>query len=367
MIIAINCRFIKNDESIISATLNQLAQKYSAHTFLLLFDRPLPANLSFTANVEPIIAGPETSSSLRMQYWLNYKLPALLKKHKADIFVSLDGTCSMRSKIPQCLLVSDLGFLNDAVGKKTWLSRFYKKHEPAFLAKAKSIVTVSDHARSTLAENYKINRSAIDIIKPGLDPLFKPLDWEAKERIKEKYADSKAYFLFSGVINENSNLINLLKAFTFFKKRQKSNMLLLIAGKANDAFKKEFKNYLLRDEVRLLEDLSHTELAEITAAGYAMVHPVIYSGFSQSPLQAMQCGVPVVTSNIESLVSLYSNAALYADAADFKDIAENMMLIYKDEDKAKELIVAGSLLVKQYQPADAADQLMRSILKAFNN
>ena len=67
------------------------------------------------------------------------------------------------------------------------------------------------------------------------------MDWEEKELIKEKYADGKAYFLFSGDINQRSNLINLLKAFSFFKKRQKSNMLLLIAGNADEAFKKELK------------------------------------------------------------------------------------------------------------------------------
>lgn len=367
MIIAVNSRFIKDDDNIMNATLNQLVQKYPEHKFLFIFNKLSHADESFPANVEPIITGAETSSNLRLQYWLNYKLPRLLKKNKADILLSLDGACSMRTKKPQCLLVNDLNFLNEGQAKKNWLTRFYKKHTPAFLAKAKSIVTVSDHLKKALVEKYKVKETSIDIIKPGIDPIFKPLDWEEKEKAKDKYAGGKAYFLFNGPINENSNLINLLKAFTFFKKRQKSNMLLLIAGKANESFKKEFKNYRLKDEVRLLEDLSQPELAEITAAAYAIVHPVIYSGFALSPFQAMQCEVPVVSSRIEPLISLYSNAAIYADATDFKDIAEHMMLVYKDEGRAKEVIAAGCLLAKQYQPDDTADQLMQSILRAFNN
>ena len=67
----------------------------------------------------------------------------------------------------------------------------------------------------------------LHVINPGIDEIFKPLDWEEKEIIREKYAEGKAYFLFSGDINRRSNLINLLKAFSFFKKRQKSNMMLL--------------------------------------------------------------------------------------------------------------------------------------------
>lgn len=367
MIIAVNSRFIKNDEHVMSATLNRLAQKFPEHKFLFIFDRPYSGDIKFPDNVTPIIAGPETSSSLRLQYWLNYKIPALLKKHTADVFVNLDGTCAMRTKKPQCLLVNDLEFLNNYAVKKTWLTRFYKKNTATFLATAKSIVTVCDHLKSTLVEKYTLNEATIDIIKPGIDEIFKVLDWEEIERIKEKYTDGKAYFLFSGAINENSNLINLLKAFTFFKKRQKSNMLLLIAGKANKSFKKEFKSYRLRDEVRLFEELSTPELADITGAAYAIVYPVLYSDLALPPLQAMQCAVPVVTSGIESLAAVYGNAALYADATDFNNIAEKMMLVYKDEDKAKALTTAGSLLVKQYRLDDAADQLMQSILKAFNN
>jgi len=349
------------------ATLTRLALENPEHKFLYIFNRPYQADQSFPANVESLLVGPETSNILRLQYWLNYKLPALLKKHKADIVLNLDGTCSMRTKKTQYLFVNDLAFLNDTASKKTWVNRFYKKNTPAFLVKAKKIATISDHLKSTLIEKYKVHEASLDVIKPGIEDVFKTLNWEEKEKIKEKYADGKAYFLFSGTINENSNLINLLKAFTFFKKRQKSNMLLLIAGKANDAFKKEFKNYRLRDEVRLLEDLSQPQLAEITAAAYALVHPVIYTSFAVSPLQAMQSGVPVISSAIEPLTSLYGNAALYADAADFNDIAGQMMLVYKDEVRAKELVAAGSVLVKQYQAEVAASKLMQSILKTFNN
>lgn len=366
MIIAVNSRLNKYDGHIMNATLNRLVQKYREHKFLFIFDKAYPGDQIFPANVEVIISGPEAGNTLRLQYWLNYKLPALLKKHKADMVLNLDGTCSLRTKKPQCLLVNDLDFLNDGAAKKTWLTRFYKKYMPAFLVKAKSTVTVSDDLKKALVEKYRVEETSIDVVNPGIDPIFKPLDWEEKEKVKDKYADGKAYFLFNGPINENSNLINLLKAFTFFKKRQKSNMLLMIAGKANESFKNEFKNYRLRDEVRLLENLSQPELAEITAAAYAMVYPVIYSGFSLLPLQAMQCGVPVVTSRIEPLISLYGNAALYAHAADFNNIAEHMMLVYKDEERAKELMAAGSMLAKQYQPDDAAGQLMQSILKTFN-
>ena len=126
-------------------------------------------------------------------------------------------------------------------------------------------------------------------------------------------------------------------------------MLLLIAGNADDAFKKELKTYKFRDEVKLLENLPKKELAKITAAAYAMVYPVLYTDFALPPLQAMQCEVPVIVPIPEPCLQSVENAALYADPDNFKDIAENMMLIFKDEDKAKELVNAGKALLQQYQ------------------
>lgn len=369
MIIAVNCRLIKDEQpegyqNFLFETLDRVTRKFPQHRFIYIFDKPYDKNLGFTENVLPVIAGPQTSNSLRLQYWFNYKIPVVLRKHKAEVFVSMEGMCSLRTRVPQCLLVTDLRFLDQPHLMKRSVARFYKKLMPSFLAKAKCIAAVSDHSRSVIVDQYKINE--VNVIKPGIDEIFKPLEWEEKELIKEKYAGGKAYFLFSGDISQRSNLINLLKAFSFFKKRQKSNMMLLLAGNADESFKKELKNYKFRNEVALLENLSKEELAKITAAAYAMVYPVLYTDLALAPLQALQCGVPVVISNTGALPSIFGSAALYADPHNFNSIAENMMLVFKDEDKAAELARAGNALLQQHRWDKTADLLMQYILKCVN-
>ena len=371
MIIAVNTRLNKEEqpegyESFMFGILDPLTKKNPQHQFFFIFDKPYAANMSFTKNVIPIIAGPKTKSNLRLQYWLNYKIPALLRKHKADVFVSMEGICSLRTKTPQCLLVSDLSFLQHPQFIKKAQARFYKKFTTSFLAKAKSIVTVSEFSKSVIVNQYKINAADVAVIKPGIDEIFKPTDWQEKELIKEKYTEGKAFFLFSGNVNQRSNIINLLKAFSFFKKRQKSNMLLLIAGNADEAFKKELKTYKYRDEVLLLENLPPNELAKINAAAYALIYPVLYSDFALPPLQAMQCGVPVVTTATGALPAICGDAALYVNPDDFKDIAEKMMLVFKDEDRAKEIVKAGNALLHEYQWDKSANLLMQCILKCAN-
>lgn len=370
MIIAVNTRLRKNEqpegyEDFIFQLLHQVTSQYPQHRFLYIFDKPYPTNLVFANHVTPLIAGPETSNRLRLQYWFNYKIAGLIRKHKADVFVSMEGICSLRSKIPQLLMISDCRFLQYPNLIKKSQAGFFKKFTPAFLTRSTSIAAVSDFSKSVIADQYKINTSAITVIKPIIDELFKPVHEAEKELIKETYSEGKAYFLFSGHINLQSNLVNLLKAFSFFKKRQKSNMMLLIAGNADDSFKKELKTYKFRHDVILLENLLTPDLAKITAAAYALVYPVLYADFALPPLQAMQCGVPVIATQSGALPSICGEAALYIDSADFKDIAENMMLIFKDEQKAGKLIQAGHAMLEQNQRKKSADLFMQSILKAI--
>ena len=61
-------------------------------------------------------------------------------------------------------------------------------------------------------------------------------------------------------------------------------------------------------------------------------------------LEAMQCDVPVITPSDSAMQEIAKDAALYADANNHTDIADKMMLLYKDENLRKELIQKGRQL-----------------------
>jgi glycosyltransferase involved in cell wall biosynthesis len=202
-----------------------------------------------------------------------------------------------------------------------------------------------------------------------VNTLFIPADWRQKEKIKDQYSTGKEYFLYSGTIDTQHNLINLLKAFSFFKKRQKSNMQLILASTAGikDAvFTKSLASYKYRTEVQLLERCSMETLAAVTAAAYALVYPVLYEGFCTSAAEAMQCGTPVITTNSSSLPEICGDAALYANSSDFNDIADKMMLLFKDEDKRNELIIKGLQQATQFNREKTAVRIWELLADSTN-
>jgi glycosyltransferase involved in cell wall biosynthesis len=347
--------------------LQHLAQQHPAYHFVVIGDRqdaiPAGSNTSF------IFASPKGRSAIATRYWYDYQLPRIVKKQNADLWLALDGACSLRSRVPQLLFMSDTRFLQKTSPLPRKQSSFYRNRTAAALTKAAAVITPSEFSKKQLIETYGQAQEKITVCYPVPGPLFHAVSWEQKEIIKEKYADGKEYFLFPGAIDPASNLHLLLKAFSLFKKRQKTNMLLLIAGPVTvgyTQFTEDLRTYKFRNEVKLTGNLPVEEMASVTAGAYALVLPLTYRDHALPVWEAMQCEVPVLAGNNSAFPELGGDAALYADTADMNDMAQHMMLLFKDESERDRLIQAGREQVREHYMTNAAGILNRLILQAVN-
>lgn len=373
MRIAVNTRFLLNDYLegygyFLYETFRRITQNHPEHEFIFIFDRPFNKRFVFGANVKPVVTGPPARHPLLWKLWYDIKVPAVLRKYKADVFVSCDGFCSLTTKVPQCLVVHDLAFLHyPSFIKKSHLL-FYKRYTPKFLNKAKSVVTVSNFSKQDIISQYKIESDKIDVVFNAAKEIFSPLSSEEKTMVKNKYTEGKEYFVYAGSVHPRKNMMNLLKAFSVFKKRQQSNLKLLLAGRLAwkyESFTKSLKSYKYREDVVMTGYIDEDELVKVIGSAYAMVYPSLWEGFGVPVLEAMRCEVPVITSVNSAMQEIAKDAALYADANNYNDIAEKMMLLYKDENQRKELIQKGKQVVQNYSWDKTSDLLWQSILKAF--
>lgn len=372
MRIAVNTRFLLENSLegygyFLYETLRRITKWHPEHEFIFIFDRPVSEQFVFEKNVTPIVAGPPARHPLLWRWWYNIKIPHLLKKYKADVFVSCDGFCSLHIKIPQCLVVHDLSFLHYPAFMKRSELGFYKKQTPKFLNIAKSIATVSEFSKKDILSNYKIDEKKLSVVYSAAKEIFQPLNTEEKEATKKEYTDGKEYFVFTGPIHPRKNPMNLLKAFSVFKKRQQSNMKLVMAGRLAWKYEKfltDFNNYKYRNDVALTGYVEEKELAKIVGAAYALVYPSYFEGFGVPVLEAMHCHVPVITSMNSPMQEITEGAALYVDPSNYEDIADRMMRLYKDENLRNELIKKGQSITSRYTWDKTADLLWQSILKA---
>lgn len=373
MRIAVNTRFLLKDYLegygyFVNETFRYIVSNHPEHEFIFIFDRPYEKKFVFAENIKPIVIGPPARHPLLWKLWYDVKVPMVLKRYKADVFVSCDGFCSLRTKVPQCLVLHDLSFLHfPGFHKKSHLA-FYKRNTPKFLEKAKSIVTVSEFSKKDIISHYKnIRETKIDVVYNGVKEIFQPISENEKERTKEKYTGGKEFFICVGALHPRKNLENLLRAFSVFKKRQQSGMKLLLAGRLAwkyEPFLEKLKTYKYRDDVVLTGYLDDLDLVKLLGSAYAMVYPSLFEGFGVPVLEAMGCQVPVITSLNSSMQEISKESALYCDPSSYNDIADKMMLLYKDENLRKKLIQKGKEISNQFRWDHSAQLLWRCILKS---
>jgi glycosyltransferase involved in cell wall biosynthesis len=347
-----------------------ITAKYPQHDFYFLFDRPFHNSFVFNQNVHPIVVAPPARHPILWKYWYDIKIPRVLKQIEADVFVSPDGFCSLTTKVPQCMVVHDLGFLHRPDAYKKSHALFYKLYTPKFLKKAMTIATVSGFSKNDLINRYKVPAEKIYIVPNAVKACFKPLGFEDRQLVKEQYTGGREYFIYVGAIHPRKNLINLLKAFSAFKKRLQSNMKLVLAGRLawkNDEFLQLLKTYKYRDDVILTDYLPEKELARLTAAAYALVYPSLFEGFGVPVLEAMKCDVPALSSSNSSMQEVAGDAGLYFDPNSQADIADKLMLIYKDENLRKTMIEKGRAVAARYSWEHSAEMLWQAVMKAMGN
>lgn len=372
MIVAVNTRSLADDfpeeyAEYILETYKRIVANNPEHTFIFLVDKKFTQRFIFGSTVKTIVTGPAARYPLLWKFWYDFKLPALLKKYNADVFVSCNGICSLRTKVPQCLLIQELTFLQSFSFMKKSQVNFLKKYTAAFLTIAKSVATVSGFLKQGIISHYKIDSAKIDVVFSGVSDNFHPISNEEKAIIKNKYTNGREYFVYSGEIHPGKNVMNLLKAFSIFKKRQQTNMKLVLAGKLAPkygSFQKDLQSYKYRNDVVMTAATNETERINIIGAAYGFIDPSLYGGAIVLLLEAMKCDVAVITAAHSSMQDIVKEAVLYTDTASHTGIADKMILLYKDENKRKELIEKGKDIAKQYDWEKTAALVWQSILKA---
>ncbi len=371
MIIAVNTRFLLKDKLegygyFTREVFLRMAIDHPEHQFVFIFDRPYHLDYVFPSNVQTLVVTPPARHPILWKYWYDIRLPQLLKKIRADVFVSPDGYCSLLTKLPQCMVVHDLGFLHyPAAYKKSHLV-YLKHYTPRFIRKSVRVATVSQFSKDDIIKQYHTNPSKIDVVYSAVKENFGPLNQEEQEKTRNQYTDGKAYFIYAGAIQPRKNLINLLKAFSIFKKRQRSNMKLVLAGRMawkNDEFLQLLSTYKYRDDVVLTGYIDEKELAALVASAYALVYPSFFEGFGVPVLEAMTSGVPALTSQNSSMQEIGGDAGLYFDPSSHEDMAEKLMLIYKDEQLRNNMVEKGLGMAKKFSWKHTSELLWQSVLK----
>ena len=178
-------------------------------------------------------------------------------------------------------------------------------------------------------------------ITPALRGVITSLTWAETESIKTQYTGGRSFFLFTGDIAEQHQLIELLKAFSAFKKWQQSNMQLVIAGSSTawtPVLEEKIMTYKYKQDIVLLKNISNEEIAKLVAVCYAIVCPCATVVFPFALLWGVQSNKAVIATDNTVNRQLTDAAAWVQSDHTEEGFAKAMILLFKDEQQQQLLV-----------------------------
>jgi len=297
--------------------------------------------------------------------WSNRKMHSIFTKIGADLLLTIGGIANTGADIPQCIWMP--GHPQNNYLKKKYFSLTQKKL-PQTMQQVSALFTDTHQYKETLLQQYPSAHNKIIVIPAVADSNYYPISTEEKENVKATYTKGREYFLFMRTAYFLPGLVNLLKAFSQFKKRLQSNMQLVILdsqAKKSKEFISKLEAFKYRDDVHIYDHIEETELKRIWASAYALLHP---SGNSNDLLHSFGMNTPVIiNTDKEYAEEIAAGAVLHASFTDHEQLANQLMLLYKNETLRNELIRKAEEKIKQFNPQQQVTVLWNGLVYATNN
>jgi glycosyltransferase involved in cell wall biosynthesis len=270
-----------------------LAENYPQDDFALLSDQPFRMPEPPRRN---LCRGDAPRNMLERRWWL-WGVQRAMRRLGCDLF---HGTSFEVPYVPHCASVVTVHDLSPWMNQE-WhhaAGRVRGRTPPLVgMGIATMVITPTEAVRAQVIEHFRVAASRVAAVPLGASPVFRPVEAEA----------AAPYFLYVGALEPRKNLQALVEAWRTV--RRLHSVDLVLAGRR----RADFAELEPAPGLRLLGEVSDTELARLYSGALVFVYPSHYEGFGLPVLEAMQCGACVFISRDAALREVAGDAGLSLD------------------------------------------------------
>lgn len=276
----------------------------------------------------------------------HYQLTSSLWRERLDLFHSLHFPVPLLWKHNLVTTIHDL------------IPLIYPKSLPSRMSRIYCYVmmrTAARKSRRVIANSYctgrdivrylKIPESKVKVIYEGVNENYHPVENESRLRkVKKRYKTSEKFIFYLGQWKPHKNILRLMRAFHRLKIKTGIPHKLLIGGRKDPNYGEIpalARNLGLEKDIIFTGYIPEEDLPVLYSAAKLFIFPSLYEGFGLPVLEAMACGIPVVSSNTSSLPEIAGDAAIFVNPYSTEEIAQAMQEVLRDEKLRQKLIQKG--------------------------
>ena len=264
--------------------------------------------------VRPIILGSDGNFQR-----LFLEIPSICRRSRADV-LHVTYHAPPILPCPSVVSVHDISFRYYPQYFSPRVRLLLSTWMPLSMRRAAVVLTLSEASKRDIANHYPYARNKIRAIPLAAGPMV-----TAKPDTKsiERYTNGRDFILAVGTVQPRKNISRLIQAYLLLRQRGATNARLVIVGRSawqGSEIQKIAAASPHSQDIVFTGYLDDAAVAALYRDCAVFIYPSLYEGFGLPVLEAMECGAPVITSNLSSLPEIAGDAAMLVDPYSIDEI-----------------------------------------------
>jgi len=276
--------------------------------------------------------------------WEHLLLPVESLVSGIDLIHSLMFVAPWLSLCDSVVTIADMTFLKFPQYHLDTKVSYFKKMIPVSAARARGIIAISQSTKNDICEILGIPEDKVSVVYLAPNESYAKIDSKVViESVLQRWNIDFPYILFVGTIEPRKNVGNLLKAYRLCKTHYGVDHKLVIVGRKGWGYDidHDIKELGLANDIILLGVVPLDDLVKIYNGAAGFVYPSWCEGFGLPVVEAMACGVPVITSSVSATAEIAGDAAMLVSPSSVEEIAYAINEIILDQSQREQLIAKG--------------------------
>jgi glycosyltransferase involved in cell wall biosynthesis len=217
-------------------------------------------------------------------------------------------------------------------GERQWRDRVYRLG----CERSRLIVTGTRHIKQDIVAEFAIDPGKIAVIPIRSALPTAPARPEAVARIRARYGLPDRFLFYPAMGFPHKNHLRLFEALAVLRDQHDLTLPLILTGRAYESHTPALDAALARlrltEQVRMLGSIPSDDLVALFGAAWALVFPSLFEGIGMPVLEALQYGLPVISSNAACLPEVGGDAAVYFDPLSVQAIVDAILTAHRQPD-----------------------------------
>lgn len=302
-------------------------------------------------------------------YWRSFRLSRQLDKDAVDIYHGLSNELPFgihRSNTISILTIHDLIFLQHPELYKPFDRYIYKKKVQYAANVASRIIAVSEQTKEDIVRFLKVDESRISVVYQGCNEQFyHKVSEEKLQFTSQQFALPSEYLLYVGTIEERKNLLRIVEALFYGK----IDFPLVVVGRKTSYYN-QVKSFIEKSglqNIHFLDQVRVADLPSIYQGASGFIYPSSYEGFGIPILEALNSGIPVITSSGGCLEETAGKGGILINPTNRDEMIQAIKLVLKDTDIRDRLVREGGAHALKFREEQTIPLLYNVYLECMKN